>query len=204
MSAIQARRLQPQIDAAADSVVMSEEQPVVVATPSFQLDLSKWSHERSLTCWRSTLPETMAGSPPADRLGVDATDSEADYSTPLPSAVLNSPYRCVRCRHGATAHTRISDCAAVTMQRVVVALRQGHRITPCPECSGPVARSLHTNGGAVCLRCEARPNVVQVRSRIVVGSRPTCSACGKRFTRTKNKPGATRCKPCRMTGAGYR
>ena len=30
----------------------------------------------------STLPETMAGNPPADRLDVDVADSEADYLRP--------------------------------------------------------------------------------------------------------------------------
>ena len=106
-----------------------------------------------------------AGNPPADRLDAGVADSEADYCTPIGPDVLDSQYRCAmpaRC-DGAYADQRLSrsyDAAGCHGSRTEA---PDHALS---ECGGPLARSLHLNGGAVCLRCEYRPTgAAQARNR---------------------------------------
>jgi hypothetical protein len=133
-----------------------------------------------------------------DGMRLTTLDCEADYLVSIPPAVLNSPFRCAKCRHAQAAHTRISDCCQTTTLLVGVALKQGHRLTPCPKCGGPLAHSKQAGVGGRCLRCEYRDHEADVSRRpAVFGSYPKCKGCGKQFVRPKRTPKATICRTCK-------
>jgi hypothetical protein len=124
-------------------------------------------------------------------------DSDAEYLIQIPASVLESPFRCLRCRSGQTAHQSIDRCIATTVRLVELAVQQKRRIAVCSVCEGPLVHALKVGKGARCLRCGYRRESGGGRRATGFGSAPKCKGCGKQFSRPKSLPKTTQCQTCR-------